>query len=277
MQESRQFTFPADVQHHRGCSRNGSEHTQRTPSVSTLTRAVSRVQVQLSPYGRLPLMRVPVLQRYLRKLLTVDLPQAMVLPQRLEINLPPAVTALAEAAVGRDVVMRAVASAVLQADAMEQALIHALPMDAKNVASGVSVPEAFLVRSLAFFELVCMRSGCGTVMASSRSATPSPRLSETPSGFHVGAQYDESVGRFLLLVVAPGRHVNRSSCVHQKAVTGLCSNARWKFCWRCLHWPVGAQHVWQLCSVCNAAHAKGVQRWSSLQCQAGHRTKGGLG
>lgn len=104
------------------------------------------LQIQLSPYGRLPLMRVPVLQRYLRQLLTVDLPQAMVLPQRLEINLPPAVTALAEAAVGRDVVMRAVASAVLQADAMEQALINALPMDAKNVASGVSVPEAFLVR-----------------------------------------------------------------------------------------------------------------------------------
>lgn len=38
----------------------------------------------------------------------------MVLPKRLEINIPPAVTAVAEAAVGHDAVMRAVASAVLQ-------------------------------------------------------------------------------------------------------------------------------------------------------------------
>ena len=105
-----------------------------------------RIQVQLNTYGMLPLMRIPVLQNFLRKLLTVELPGVMVLPQRLEINLPPSVTVLAEAAVGRDTVMRAVASAVLQADAMEQALINALPMDAANVASAVSVPEAFVVR-----------------------------------------------------------------------------------------------------------------------------------
>lgn len=106
-----------------------------------------RIQVQLNTYGMLPLMRIPVLQNFLRKLLTVELPGVMVLPQRLEINLPPSVTVLAEAAVGRDTVMRAVASAVLQADAMEQALINALPMDAANVASAVSVPEAFVVRA----------------------------------------------------------------------------------------------------------------------------------
>jgi Ca2+-dependent lipid-binding protein len=76
-----------------------------------------RIQVQLNTYGMLPLMRIPVLQRYLKKLLTVDLPSVMVLPQRLEVNLPPSVTVLAEAAVGRDTVMRAVASAVLQARA----------------------------------------------------------------------------------------------------------------------------------------------------------------
>lgn len=104
------------------------------------------IQVQLNTYGMLPLMRIPVLQNFLRKLLTVELPGVMVLPQRLEINLPPSVTVLAEAAVGRDTVMRAVASAVLQADAMEQALINALPMDAANVASAVSLPEAFVVR-----------------------------------------------------------------------------------------------------------------------------------
>jgi hypothetical protein len=38
----------------------------------------------------------------------------MVLPQRLEISIPPSVTSIAEAAVGRDTIMRAVASAVLQ-------------------------------------------------------------------------------------------------------------------------------------------------------------------
>lgn len=41
----------------------------------------------------------------------------MVLPKRLQINIPPAVTAVAEAAVGHDAVMRAVASAVLQVTA----------------------------------------------------------------------------------------------------------------------------------------------------------------
>ena len=55
-----------------------------------------------------------MMQPLLARLLTVDLPGLMVLPRRLEINIPPAVTTVAEAAVGHDVVMRAVASAVLQ-------------------------------------------------------------------------------------------------------------------------------------------------------------------
>ena len=53
-------------------------------------------------------------QAFLTKLLTVDLPGLMVLPKRLEVNIPPSLTSVAEAAVGRDAVMRAVASAVLQ-------------------------------------------------------------------------------------------------------------------------------------------------------------------
>jgi hypothetical protein len=53
-------------------------------------------------------------QNLLNRLLTVDLPGLMVLPQRLEISIPPSVTSIAEAAVGRDTIMRAVASAVLQ-------------------------------------------------------------------------------------------------------------------------------------------------------------------
>lgn len=48
------------------------------------------------------------------KLFTKDLPSYMVLPKRLDINIPPAITAVAEAAVGRDTVMRAVANAVLK-------------------------------------------------------------------------------------------------------------------------------------------------------------------
>jgi hypothetical protein len=58
-----------------------------------------------------------VLQNLLNRLLTVDLPGLMVLPQRLEISIPPSVTSIAEAAVGRDTIMRAVASAVLQVGA----------------------------------------------------------------------------------------------------------------------------------------------------------------
>ena len=53
-------------------------------------------------------------QPLLTRLPTVDLPGLMVLPKRLEINIPPAVTSVAEAAVGHDLIMRAVASAVLQ-------------------------------------------------------------------------------------------------------------------------------------------------------------------
>ncbi len=83
------------------------------------------------------------LQAFLTHLLTVDLPKLMVLPKRLEINIPPAVTAVAEAAVGRDVVMRAVASAVLQADALENALIAALPLGPQSAAGGVSLPDTF--------------------------------------------------------------------------------------------------------------------------------------
>lgn len=57
-------------------------------------------------------------QNLLNRLLTVDLPGLMVLPQRLEISIPPSVTSIAEAAVGRDTIMRAVASAVLQVGGM---------------------------------------------------------------------------------------------------------------------------------------------------------------
>eukprot|EP00884_Botryococcus_braunii_P009554 jgi/Botrbrau1/185/Bobra.0022s0165.1 len=66
------------------------------------------IKVQLLPYNRVRLMRIPILQAFLTKLLTIDLPGLMVLPKRLEINIPPAVTAVAEAAVGREAVMRAV-------------------------------------------------------------------------------------------------------------------------------------------------------------------------
>lgn len=104
------------------------------------------VKVQLSPYNRVRLMRVPVLQSFLTKLLTVDLPELMVLPKRLEINIPPSVTSIAEAAVGRDTIMRAVASAVLQVDSLEQALLAALPLGPQTPAGGVTLPDFFAVR-----------------------------------------------------------------------------------------------------------------------------------
>jgi len=71
---------------------------------------------------------VPAMQAFLTRLLTVDLPGLIVLPKRLDINIPPAVTAVAEAAVGRDAVMRAVASAVLQVSRATSAQILLLPV-----------------------------------------------------------------------------------------------------------------------------------------------------
>lgn len=117
------------------------------PYIGTLSLAFvgqPTVKVQLSSYNRVRLMRIPVIQAFLTKLLTIDLPALMVLPRRLEINIPPAVTAVAEAAVGRDAVMRAVASAVLQADALEHALMAALPLGPQSAAGGVSLPDAFV-------------------------------------------------------------------------------------------------------------------------------------
>lgn len=116
------------------------------PYIGTISLAFvgpPSIRVQLSPYNRVRLMRIPILQPFLSKLLTVNLPALMVLPKRLEINIPPAVTAVAEAAVGRDAVMRAVASAVLQADALEHALISALPLGPQSAAGGISLPDLF--------------------------------------------------------------------------------------------------------------------------------------
>lgn len=116
------------------------------PYVGTLSLAFlgpPSIKVQLSPYGRVRLMKIPVLQAFLTRLFTIDLPGFMTLPQRLEIAIPPAITAVAEAAVGRDAVMRAVASAVLQADALEHALLAALPLGPQGAAGGVMLPDLF--------------------------------------------------------------------------------------------------------------------------------------
>ena len=78
-------------------------------------------------------------QAFLTKLLTVDLPGLIVLPKRLDINIPPAVTAVAEAAVGRDAVMRAVASAVLQVQSSD------LPVGRDMVVGGVN--QYFLLQT----------------------------------------------------------------------------------------------------------------------------------
>ncbi|CAD7700131.1 unnamed protein product [Ostreobium quekettii] len=117
-----------------------------SPYIGTLSFAFvapPNIQVQLAPYNRIQLMRTPGLQNFLTRFLTEDLPGMMVLPRRIEANIPPAVTAVAEAAVGRDAVMRAVASAVLQADALEYSLHAALPLGPQKPAGGVSLPESF--------------------------------------------------------------------------------------------------------------------------------------
>lgn len=116
------------------------------PYIGTISMAFvgpPTIKVQLSPYDRIKLMRIPVIQPFLTKLFTVDLPRLMTLPERLEIAIPPAVTAVAEAAIGRDAVMRAVASAVLQADALEHALVSALPLGPQGAAGGISLPDLF--------------------------------------------------------------------------------------------------------------------------------------
>ena len=116
------------------------------PYVGTLSMAFvgpPTIKLQLSPYDRIKLMRIPVIQPFLTKLFTVDLPTLMTLPKRLEIAIPPAVTAVAEAAIGRDAVMRAVATAVLQADALENALVAALPLGPQGAAGGISLPDLF--------------------------------------------------------------------------------------------------------------------------------------
>jgi Ca2+-dependent lipid-binding protein len=51
------------------------------------------IKVQLNPYNRIRLMKIPILQAFLTKFFTVDLPALITLPKRLEINIPPAVTA----------------------------------------------------------------------------------------------------------------------------------------------------------------------------------------
>lgn len=102
-----------------------------------------KIRVQLAPYNRIKIMKIPVVQNVLNKLLTVDLPGLIVLPKRLEVNIPPSALSLAEAAVGRDAIMRAVASAVLQADAVESALMAALPLGPQAAAGGISLPESF--------------------------------------------------------------------------------------------------------------------------------------
>ena len=77
------------------------------PYISNLTFAFvapPSVTIQLAPYNKISLMQIPILQRYLRQLLTVDLPAIMVLPRRLDIPSSPALGALADQVIGRDAV-----------------------------------------------------------------------------------------------------------------------------------------------------------------------------
>ncbi len=118
-----------------------------SPYIGTLSFAfvgAPSIRVRLAPYNRIQLMNIPVIQGFLTELLTVNLPGLMVQPKRMDISIPPAVTAVAEAAVGRDAVMAAVASAVMQVEAVEQGLLAGvLPLDKQDDAGGVRLPDRF--------------------------------------------------------------------------------------------------------------------------------------
>lgn len=119
-----------------------------TPYIGSLSFAFAgrpNIRIQLAPYNRVQLMRIPILQDFLRQLITVSVPSMMVLPKRLEVNIPPAVTAIAEAAIGREAVMQALAMALLgssKPEAVSSDLIEELLMEQRD-AGGMSLPEKF--------------------------------------------------------------------------------------------------------------------------------------
>jgi len=115
-------------------------------------------------------MRIPILKKFLTKLLTVDLPGAMMLPRRLNFNINPSFTAIAEAAIGQEAVRGAVLAAIAAvqqrdgssfdemheesiASAAAAAATAALAASPNaftfpkqlgpSIAGGVSLPEAF--------------------------------------------------------------------------------------------------------------------------------------
>ena len=71
------------------------------------------VGVQLAPYKRVQLMRIPVVQSFLSKLITEDLPSLMILPRKLTFEIPPSLAAVAGAAIGEDIVKKSILSAVV--------------------------------------------------------------------------------------------------------------------------------------------------------------------
>ena len=100
------------------------------------------VRVQLSPYNRVPLMRIPILKKFLTKLLTVDLPGAMMLPRRLNFNINPSFTAIAEAAIGQDTVRGAVLAAIAAEQNGAGAPAPPAPASAANGAAAAAITNA---------------------------------------------------------------------------------------------------------------------------------------
>ena len=123
----------------------GGQGAPLVPYVGTISAAFvgePNIRVELSPYSRVPLMRMPIIQDFLTKLLTKDLPRLMVLPERLEINIPPALTAVAEAAIGREAVAQAVATAVVNSEAAPF-WFKQLTSQAQFAAGGISLPDTY--------------------------------------------------------------------------------------------------------------------------------------
>ena len=145
-------------------------------------------------------------QAFLTKLLTVDLPGLIVLPKRLDINIPPAVTAVAEAAVGRDAVMRAVASAVLQVQSSDLAVGRDMANRGADEVSSAATLSG--LQGLAHSDC----SGRCKPLSAAAAPWPAPKSAIVPQGSYRAC--------------SPEQSLRESKCHHQAVpCAGGCAGA----------------------------------------------------
>ncbi|QDZ19887.1 hypothetical protein HOP50_03g24040 [Chloropicon primus] len=100
------------------------------------------VGVQLAPYKRAQLMRIPIIQSFLTKLITEDLPNLMILPRKLNFEIPPSLAAVAGAAIGDDIVRKAILNAVVNSEEQEDMPEEQLEETMKNLMDQSKAQEA---------------------------------------------------------------------------------------------------------------------------------------